>query len=670
MTDFTPPLSIIFIWHPNDEQIVKPQFDYCYSLMSRDVKKPFSRSMNLPLFYRTSSSGIPRKIVFQSNKTIVFIFVSKEIVADEAWVDYLIDIPNEDHIITIPIAIDKSAFNLNDVFGSKNFIRAFNYPERIYQEILFIEVAHEIFRFSLNESFNKIGLGKENALKLFLSHTKEGKYGIGLAQNLKDYIDNTPMRNFFDTTDIAPNYKFDDEIIGHIKDSTIIAIHTDSYSSRYWCQKEILSAKENNRPIIAVDCLEEFEDRRFPFASNIPGIHIHLEDGKLSENDILKILSSAILETIRFFYSKLLLDHYKIVGWINKEAEILSRPPEVADLEKLVFNNGTSIDYRYKQIVYPEPPVYSEELNFLSNLGIQISTPLNLDDGSVKNKKIGVSISEISSEELISIGQTKNHLIQLSQELARHVLSREAILNYGGDLRKNGFTDFIFNEALALQSRTLSKEIHINNFIAWPIYNDDTRLVKEWKANYRTVAKMIETQPPADVKNMIPNEELYISPAGVENQYIWSRSLTVMREKMIENSDIRIIAGGKQKDYKGIMPGVLQEIILALELERPIFLLGGFGGITANVCHIIENQSIPVELTRDWQIQKNQGYKELLEYSSSINPNYSINYGSLLDVFKSVNLRNGLSAEENKKLFITPFIEEALYLVFKGIKNL
>lgn len=36
----------------------------------------------------------------------------------------------------------------------------------------------------------------------------------------------------------------------------------------------MLCAKENNRPIIEVDILEEHEDRIFPFASNVPCVHV------------------------------------------------------------------------------------------------------------------------------------------------------------------------------------------------------------------------------------------------------------------------------------------------------------------------------------------------------------------------------------------------------------
>jgi hypothetical protein len=669
MKNFSPPLSIYFVWHPADDIVVRPSYEYCFSLLSRDVNKPFSRSMNLPFFYRTSTkAGLPNSIEIMSNKTMIFIFIGNEIVADDAWNDYIKDIPKSGNIVIIPIAIDKTAFSLNDVFGSVNFIRAFEFDARFTNEHLFIAIAHEIFRFSLNESFGK--LGKDNALKLFLSHAKDGKQGITLAKSLKEFIDNSLMRNFFDATDIAPGYRFDEEIIGHIRESTLIAIHTDAYSSRYWCQREILSAKEYNRPIIAVDSLEEFEDRRFPFASNIPGIHINLGDEPPTSKDLLRILSSALLETIRYFYSKILLEQYKQAGWIDSEAAILSRPPEVSDIGKFLINNGTSIVCTHTKLVYPEPPLYLEELSFLSKLGIQLSTPISLDLCPLHSKQIGISISDLSFEELVRKGQTNAHLVQLSQDLARHLLSRGATLHYGGDLREDGFTEFLFNEALALQARTLSKDIHLNNYIAWPIFKNDSNDIKVWKAKYRSVAKMIQVSPPDDVKDLIPNEDSFLAPTNAQNLFVWSRSLNEMRKYMIDKCNVRICAGGRQTGYKGKMPGVLEEILIAIETKRPLYLLGGFGGVTESVCELIQGKDVPKELTETWQIENNSGYKELLEFSSQRDQSLSVNYESIVETLKNADLNNGLEHEENKRLFNTMFIDEALYLVFKGLTRL
>lgn len=666
---FIAPLSVYFIWHPADETKVKPIFNYSYSQLSRDVNRPFSRSMNLPVFIRTSSNNtLPDPIQVQSHRTIAFIFLSFEVASDDQWVEYIegcVNLP--DSVYLIPIALDKDALGLNDVFSGRNFIRSYDFDSQFFNDYIFIAIAHEIYRYALNESFSKMALGVDTALKLFLSHSKNEKHGVGLAHELKNFIDHSLMRNFFDASDIAPGFRFSEEIEGHIKGSTVIAIHTDSYSSRYWCQREIMFAKENDRPIIAVDCLEEFEDRRFPFATNIPGVHMHL-DGLLTKQDLLRILSAALLETIRFFYSKMLLTEFKRVGWIQRESMLLARPPELSDISRLLDQETKSI-HKDKMIIYPEPPVYMDEITLLKQLDIKIETPLTIDLSSISGLDIGISISDPSEEEIVHIGQAGQKLVQLSQDLARHLLKRGAVLHYGGDLRKDGFTEFIFHEALALQARTLDQNIHLENHIAWPLYLSDTDKVKHWKADIRTVAKMNEYPPHPDTLKFIPNVNQFLSPSSAENQYVWSRSLSEMRRKMIRLCDARISAGGRQFGYKGIMPGVLEEIMIALELKRPLFLLGGFGGMTANVCNLIESGVVPDELTESWQIENNGGYDELLNKTEEMDSDYRPNYKILVEKLCNANLRNGLSDEENIKLFHTPFIEEALYLIFKGLKS-
>lgn len=667
MPNYVSPLSIRFMWHPSDEAKIKPFVDYCFSLLSRDLNQPFSRSINLPIFFLTAlERGIPvQEIKSQSNKTLIFLFLGKEIVSDDEWVNYIKNnIPKTEDIISIPIAIDKTAFNLNDIFEDKNFIRSYEF-KNYTKEYTFIAITHEIYRHALNET-KKAEKGNGNALKLFLSHAKDESNGIEIAKALKKFIDNSPMQNFFDATDIAPGYNFEEEIIEHIKESTLIAIHSDSYSSRYWCQREILSAKEYDRPIITVDTLENFEDRSFPFASNVPVVHIKI-DGEL-EKELIRILGATLLETVRFFYSKCLLNLCKEIGWIDKSTEVRSRPPEVSDIEKLLLKDERSIRYKHKFLVYPEPPLYSEELLFLTNLGINVSTPLTFNLCSLRNKNIGVSISDPIKEDLIRIGQDKSHLVHLSQDIARHLLTRGATIIYGGDLREDGFTKFIFNEAQALQARLHSNDIHIKNYIAWPIYKNDTDEVKQWKAEYRPVAQMLEIRPPIDISDLIADENSFLAPNCARNLFVWSRCLTEMRSKMINECDIRICVGGKHVGYKGRMPGVLEEIIIAAKMKRPLFLLGGFGGITASVCNLIESGNLPQEFTLEWQIQNNIG-QELFDFISSRDKHYFDDY-SLIRILKFETLHNGLNREENIKLFKTPFIDEALYLVLKGIKSI
>ncbi len=90
-----------------------------------------------------------------------------------------------------------------------------------------------------------------------------------------------------------------------------------------------------------------------------------------------------------------------------------------------------------------------------------------------------------------------------------------------------------------------------------------------------------------------------------------------MRNAMIEACTGRVCAGGRHFAYKGKMPGVLEEIVICLEKKRSLFLLGGFGGVTASVCQLIQGQPVPEQLTEKWQVEHNKGYAELLGFSAA-----------------------------------------------------
>ncbi|MGL5256405.1 MAG: hypothetical protein ACRC76_05125 [Proteocatella sp.] len=660
----TQALAIVFVWHQNDNDVVKEIIDYSSILLSRDVSKPFSRSLSMPIFFYTNwkEMEVPNEINIEVDNMLIFPFISMNMVISEKWKSYISSLCNNGNII--PVAVDEYAFKIGSEINIKNFIRIKDHSILVKEKV-FLAIAHEIYRYGLNENFTKLGIGTKSALKIFISHAKDKENGIYVAKEIKKYIDNSAMQSFFDATDIAPGYRFDNEIIENIKCSSILAINSDIYSSRYWCQREIQVEKQYDRPILEVDVLNRDMDRKFPYATNIPVVRINIADG-ISEEELIRILTMMLIETIRFYYSKMQLDRTKTLdGSIMR----CSRPPEIADLEKVLIKDEKSnlIKCNYEAIMYPDPPIYSEEVQFIEKLGIKVFTPLTKDGKCFSQKKIGISISEIMQEELIQIGQDETHLIKLSQYVSRYFLSREATLIYGGDLREGGFTEYLFLEAQILKDRLKLSEIHLLNYVAWPIYLDDERKYNEWKAKYVDLAKMIEVD--VDLHSgMLIDDKVFLPPNSSENRFIWAKSLSKMRNKMIKNCDVRICAGGKKSGYKGKIPGVIEEILISIQEERPIFLLGGFGGVTQSVCKLIETGVTSEVFSEEWQKDNNLNYQELLQLYE--NYGEKIDYDEIVNLIKGVDLKNGLSAEENKLLFNTVFIDEAIVLILKGIQNI
>ncbi len=553
------PLAIVFVWNREDNEATQKYIKYATELLTRNLENPFSRNLDLPIFYYSNVSGgdVPTEICISAEKVIVYFFVGKNSVVSLEWEEYIEKTVSNPLLSVIPIALDETAFNIKSI-GALNCIREYEYNENEQQQF-FISLAHEIYRLGFNDTRKEIS--KNSSLKIFLSHAKDGKNGINVTKQLKQVIDNSAMRRFFDTNDIAPGYKFDEEIVNNIKDSSIIIVNSDIYSTRYWCQREIQVSKESERPIIEVDLIEKGMDRKFPYAGNVPVVRADIKNEKIEIDDLYRILETILIETIRYYYvdSKLSKIEKKITGRVKR----MSRPPEMCDLQKILKKDGEFIKLNYDRIVYPDPPIYSEELDFFKRLGINVCTPVEMQSKILLNKKIGISISNPDIVYLEKIGQNESHLKKLSQILAKYLLGSAATLIYGGDLRKDGFTENLILEAKILKDRTKSEDIHLKNYLSWPIYLNDSEEVKDWKANYKGILEMVNVGTDEDIEKLIVSKEEFVFPDTENNCYVWSRSLTKMRDTMINDCDVRICAGGRDKGYKGKMPGVLEEIIIA-----------------------------------------------------------------------------------------------------------
>jgi hypothetical protein len=473
------------------------------------------------------------------------------------------------------------------------------------------------------------------------------------------------MQRFFDATEIAAGFSFSEEIEKHISDSTLIAFGSDSYSSRYWCQREVLSAKEKNRPILVVNCLHDYEDRIFPAASNVPCVNV-TTSAELSEKDVLRILSAAIIETIRFEYSLMSLIKYKDYGWLDRDCELSARPPEIRQILKLREKGS-------KKVCYPEPPLFFEEADWHSMVGVDSRTPLwePSELNSLAKIKLGISISDRNDNAFSQTHIHEDQLVRLAQEVARHSLARSATLIYGGDMRQDGFTKFILDEAIILKERLRDSIIHIENHMAWPLYIEDGKLTA-WRAEYSEIMSTCEHALPSDVSAGI-SESVFLPPNSTSNSYIWSRSLTSMRESSISASTVRICAGGKTSGYKGKMPGVLEEIMIAIAFNKPIFLLGGFDGVVGDVCKAILNKDTPDSLTESWQLLNNSGYRELQDFAGT--HNYSCDYEELISVLHNLDLAAlassaGVSESEYRDLMVTPFVDECVHTLLKGLRKI
>lgn len=368
---YSPPLYTYVIRHNDSKNDTELLLESIYSTLARDVKNPLARNIGISVFsiiFNNRSS--PFQIDFaKAERIIVISFIDDNAVCDDNFIDYLNSIykslqSNPKHLF-IPIAFSTNAFQIENAFSTINAIRLYEIREDNNYIKLKISLLHEISRHLYGHT--RKGLSNE-PLNIFISHAK--KDGVDLAHKIKHFFDTlTSAKTFFDVNDITPGYGFDTEIIGNIKKSILLVNYTDSYSSREWCRKEMLEGKKARIPILLINSLKEYEARYFPYAGNVPVIK--WKDDIDEEIMLCLIAKELMFQTLMFEFSR--LNTLYIMGLYDIEVDtcnIISFPPELLSITHL--NTNKTI------VVYPDPPLSTEELELFENIGAnyQFITPI------------------------------------------------------------------------------------------------------------------------------------------------------------------------------------------------------------------------------------------------------------------------------------------------------
>lgn len=624
------PLSINVIAHKDFSD--KEEFNSCiYSTFCKDLDAWLNRGINIPtFFYNIDNINIDKSLY---EKNIVVILIDDKMLLGKKEND-LSSITNDKDLNIISMAISKNAYKLSSYFEEKNLVRLYSSENKF--DLMTLDLAHFICKLMTYEK-----------QKVFISHAKLD--GSEVATELQQFISSeSKLDSFFDANHIQESVEWKKDIEDSIKDSIVLVYYTDLYSTRLWCRKEILFAKKYDRPIIIVNALKKREERSFPYMANVPIVKVD----DFSKDSFLLILKSLLVETVRYYYHHKVLDKFIEKNGLSDFTPI-SFTPELLTL----VNKDTCENF-----IYPDPPVGIEELEILNCYKKEIYfTPLTYLNKTHKKNNLNVAISISESQDIELLGQRQYHLRSFIVELARYLLSFNMQLMYGGDIRYD--KDFNFAEIISQLVMSYNEEYThsavIENYTAYPYYE---KIEDSLKTDLLDIVDFIDIEPDANY-NL---EDI----SKIEKNYITSETLTKMRETMTEKLDIKIVAGGKTEGFAGKYPGVYEETYLALKNEKPIYLIGGFGGVTNKIIDLVKG-SIPSEFSTDYQ-SRNKNFKSLYDYYKSKGEESKIDYEKINSEFNErgiSGLNNGLTIDENTKLFESKNIYEIVNLIMKGLNN-
>lgn len=231
-------------------------------------------------------------------------------------------------------------------------------------------------------------------LTAFISHTKRHSYVEGddvtaLIELVREVIRDTRLNDYFDANDLQPGTDWDAELRRHAGTSAMLAIRTDLYSSREWCQREVVIAKIHGMPVIMMDAMGYGEDRGSFLMDHVPRIAVRKSEGRWQKGDVYRALNLLVDECLK----RALWMHQKelarerpdldVAWWAPHAPEPLTLSHWISDYISAEQDGGSEDDIR---ILHPDPPLGPEERAVLidyarsTRLGrrIDIMTPRQL----------------------------------------------------------------------------------------------------------------------------------------------------------------------------------------------------------------------------------------------------------------------------------------------------
>jgi hypothetical protein len=643
------PLATYVLYHSEYAEGEKA-FDVIYQLLCRDVERPLTDGIDIPVYLRTGKDGdeILQIDFSESEKTAIVILIDNKMYCSKVWRDYIDKLASNvsDNIKIYGICLCKYAYEIS---SKTEMLQAIKLNSYCFMDNV------DLIQTRLLESLYRLLTDPKQKTKLFISHAKQDF--LLEAEQLRDYLNSaTKLDTFFDANDILDGNDFAKHIKKGLKSSLLVVLNSDVYTDREWCRNEVLIAKRNDVPTVVVNCVKKRVKRTFPYIGNCPMIQYN--------NDWSEIIQVLLKTALNQVYQKRLLRTIKsknvqICSFIPHNPELFS----FINLEKDQSLHNDINHHKKVKILYPEPPLGKDEYKVLCDFNNRFSfvTPTEVMAKSIanlRNKRIAFSVSE--SDDMQEFGCGKAMLKDVVLELSRYVLKAGGYLAYGGDLREEGYTEAFenFSYQYGAKEKTGKRENYFTNYFAWPIHLkiDDKREADFIHCRVEPIF--------VDAPEGIADPKTYIPPEGNENLSIWAHSLTKMREEMEENVDARIIIGGRLSGFKGKYAGVIEEFLIASQQGHPIYLIGGFGGAAKAIVDLIEKKDVDLRKLAE----ETPYYSDFVGYYNRENSD-KIDYDVITDRIKNYSFDNGLTLEENEELCHTTNILKIVSLVLKGLNN-
>ena len=363
-----PFLAVYVVWHPgfgDGSQIAEEVREHFRCRIFENV----SGGTGVSVVYRFAlmrGSTVPLAINFdEAESTAIIALIDSNLAGDDVWAEYVRDLGDRTEASGLgsrvfPVSIE--AGSIARLGLSEQALRWDEWTGTAEQrrQRLLGQLTYEFCRMLRHYLEHlKHPAEAEEALcryltkvKVFLSHSKHDCDGSRIACAVRNRIhERHALASFFDVYDIPAGLRFHKVLLQQVRVSAVVAIHTDSYSSREWCRREVIEAKLWNVPLVVANCISNLDDRSFPYMGNVPVIRLDRQE----EERIDFLIGRLLDEVLKDFLWRCQVElHGPEAG---SGVTFIPRPPELISLACLPLE----AEKNEAVIVYPDPPISNEE---------------------------------------------------------------------------------------------------------------------------------------------------------------------------------------------------------------------------------------------------------------------------------------------------------------------
>ncbi len=214
------------------------------------------------------------------------------------------------------------------------------------------------------------GASSQPPFRVFISHAKRD--GEPLADEVRRVLDRFAIPRFFDASDIQASDDWEAALQDAASGSAIlVALQTDAYWSRSWCQREVLAAKSADAAMLVGIRLQHGEVRTFPYGGNVRTFVLPSPESD-SQTPSLQSAATAItaaamreMLAVTCWQAMLAANHSELKRQLQRKLGTdryrrMPRPPElvrmVSELMK-VESAAADDDEALTVWLYPDPPL-------------------------------------------------------------------------------------------------------------------------------------------------------------------------------------------------------------------------------------------------------------------------------------------------------------------------